>query len=217
MDTLITHLQIFWIGFTFGIAGPCLLVCAPAIITYIVGTKRKLTESFGDIIIFLAGRLVAYVLLGYTAGLSGSLLRAFTDPHIIRFFKPLGGAVCIILGIFVILYKEPDVCAPKSAPYRFGASGGVFTLGFLLGIAPCGPLLALLFEIVLISKNGFGGALYALSFGLGTFLSGFIVMGALAGILTWLPAKALKSKASSITFKIICALFLLLLGLSLML
>ena len=94
---------------------------------------------------------------------------------------------------------------------------GVLGLGFVMGIAPCGPLTALLFEIVLISNNAFDGALYALSFGMGTFLSGMIVIGAISGILAWLPARFLKSGRSVLIFKIVCAVFLIIFGLGLIL
>jgi len=88
-------------------------------------------------------------------------------------------------------------------------------LGFIIGVFPCAPLLALLLEITLISKTALDGMFYALFFGLGTFISGFIVIGGLSGILTWLPTKILKSKRSNLIFRIICALLLIWLGLDL--
>jgi sulfite exporter TauE/SafE len=75
--------------------------------------------------------------------------------------------------------------------------------------------LALLLEIALVSKTALDGMLYALFFGLGTVVSGFIVIGGLSGILTWLPLKVLKSKRSNLIFRIICALLLIWLGLNL--
>ena len=221
MGTLITHLQIFVIGFTFGIAGPCLLVCTPPIITYIAGTKKKFKDFLGDIIIFLTGRLSAYLALGYLAGLSAGLIRAFAAPQIAGLLRSLGGVTTVALGILVLFYKEPDTCECKGISGRIPPQvwnfGGVFTLGFFMGIMPCAPLLALLFEIVLMSKSGLEGASYALSFGLGTFLSGLIVITALASFLTVLPAKLLKSKVSKIIFKIACAIFLMILGFGLIL
>ena len=88
-------------------------------------------------------------------------------------------------------------------------------LGFSVGITPCAPLLALLFEITLISKNAMEGMSYGLAFGLGTFLSGFIVVGILTGILASFPAHILKSKAGKLIFRIACALLLISLGASL--
>ncbi len=228
-NTLITHLQIFGIGFTFGIIGPCLLICTPAVITYIAGTKRRWHDVLTDTLIFLSGRMLAYIALGYLAGLSANFFAQFTNAGLTKFFRPLGGVFSIALGILVLLYKESGLdhckaghiaatpaCASGAAA-GLANFGGLLGLGFLMGVTPCAPLVALLFEIGLISHNGIEGALYAFSFGLGTFLSSLIVIGALAGLLAWLPAGVLKSKTGKRAFKIVCALFLILLGLSLIL
>ena len=71
MGTLVTYLQIFGIGFSFGLAGPCFLTCTPVLITYIVGSKMGPTEVFKDIFTFLSGRLLAYILLGHWPGSPG--------------------------------------------------------------------------------------------------------------------------------------------------
>jgi len=213
---LLTHIQLFGIGFSFGIMGPCLLVCAPVLITYIAGTKRKFGQAFSDILLFLSGRLIAYLVLGFLAGLSAFLLRQFISSDITALFRPIAGAISIILAVYVLVYKEHARCDGMRAGDRYKMAG-VLGLGFVMGIAPCGPLTALLFEIVLISNNAFDGALYALSFGMGTFLSGMIVIGAISGILAWLPARFLKSGRSVLIFKIVCAVFLIIFGLGLIL
>lgn len=214
-NTVITHLQIFGIGFSFGIAGPCLLVCAPILITYIAGKQTIWRKALGDIFIFLLGRLLAYLILGYLAGLSASLLRQFSSSNLISFFKPLGGIVIILLGVFVLTGKEPASWACKFTSKKISNFSSLFILGFIIGMFPCAPLLALLFEIALISKTAFEGMLYALFFGLGTLISGLIVIGSLAGIFSWLPSRIFKSKISNLVFRIICALLLVLLGLGL--
>ena len=213
-NTLITHLQIFGIGLSFGLAGPCFLTCAPVLITYLAGKKGPWAEALSDIFIFLTGRLAAYCLLGYAAGLSAGLLNRFTHPQAASFFKPLAGAISILLGIAVLLTREDSARECRPPKGKLYESGGLLGLGFALGIAPCAPLAALLFEIALMSKSAFEGASYALSFGMGTFISGLIVVGAIAGIIKWFPSKMLKSKASSRIFKIACAILLILLGIS---
>lgn len=215
LNLLITHLQIFGIGFTFGIAGPCFLVCTPVLLTYVVGSKRKWTDVFKDVLTFLAGRLIAYLMLGFFAGLSGAILRKFTSSNFSLFFRPLAGAVTILFAILVLLNKENQECACPSQHTRIFNFGGVFIFGFLIGLSPCAPLLALLFDITLISKNALDGMFYALSFGIGTFLSGLITIGIIAGLLTRVPAALIKSKSANIIFKVICAVLLFVLGLSL--
>lgn len=213
LNTLITHFQIFGIGFSFGIIGPCFLSCTPFIVTYIAAGKKSYSRALSDIFIFLSGRLSAYIVIGVLAGISAGLLRSFVSSGAVFWLKPLAGIICILLAVFILINAKlaKNNCAiPKKKIYN---SAGVFSLGFAIGIAPCGPLLALASEITLMSKTAFEGALYALSFGIGTFLSGFLVAGALAGIFTWLPKKALKTEKSDFIFRVFCAALLILLGL----
>lgn len=212
-NTALTYLQIFGIGFSFGIAGPCFLFCTPVLITYLLGRRERWQEALSDIAIFLIGRLSAYVLLGALAGASGAILRRFIDPSAAVFISPLSGAVSIILGIFVLVYKEPVTCACASGPGRkIYGYGSLFTLGFILGISPCTPLTALLLEIALMSKSAIEGASYTFFFGLGTLLSGIIVLGALAGIIGGIAKKLVRSRAATTTFRLVCAGLLILLG-----
>ena len=92
-------------------------------------------------------------------------------------------------------------------------SGGLFVLGLIIGITPCPPLTALLFEIALMSKSALEGMSYAFFFGLGTFLSGVLVVVSLAGILTKIISKVLKSKGAVRFFRIACSALLILFGL----
>jgi len=245
LNTFLTHLQLFGIGFSFGIAGPCFLVCTPILIAYTTGIRRKWRDALGDTFIFLSGRLSAYIILGYLAGLSGTLLRQFTNSGLAVFFNPLAGLVSILLGIFVLINREPAHCADASAhskiypaaqhpviqdgdrrgkmshqrkgrpgfsPDRLHNTGSLFALGFLIGVAPCAPLLALLLQIALMSSSALEGAAYTLSFGMGTSISGLIVVGVLAGFLSGFTARAFKSKKTNFIFRIICALLLMLFG-----
>jgi len=209
--------QLFGIGFSFGLAGPCLLVCTPVLITYIAGKQVRLRQALVDISIFLTGRLLAYLVLGYLAGLSGLILRQFTNSSLAASLKVSGGIIIILLGIYVWLGKEPLSWACKRKASTIFNSAGLFILGFAIGVFPCAPLLALLFEITLVSKSAWGGLLYALAFGLGTFISGFIVMAVLSGIFTRLRPEIFKSGTGNLIFRTICAVLLILLGSSLIL
>lgn len=214
-NAALTNLQLFGIGFGFGLAGPCLLVCAPALITYVVGRQRPWKQALRDIFVFLSGRFLAYLVLGYLAGLSGIILRRFCSLDLFALVKALGGVIIILLGIYVWWGREPFFWWRNCNTNRIFSFSSLFILGFIIGVFPCAPLLALLLEITLISKTALQGMFYALFFGLGTFISGFIVIGGLSGILIWLPMKMLKSKRSNLVFRIICALLLIWLGLEL--
>ena len=213
----LTYFQIFGIGFSFGIAGPCLLACTPLFITYLAGKRLGWSQGLIDAVIFLSARLFAYLILGYLAGLSGILLKQFSGSNFILFLKPLSGIIIVILGVFILCGKEPTSYGCRLLKNKALNFGSLFTVGFIVGIFPCAPLLALLFEITIISKTPLQGIFYALSFGLGTFISGFIVIAGLSGIVVWFPAKFLKTNFSTLVFRIICALLLILLGLNLIL
>jgi len=215
LNDLITHLQIFGIGFTFAIAGPCLLVCTPILLTYIAGRQDKWQRAIADIAIFLLGRSFAYVALGAIAGGSGFYLRQFVKSNLTPYFDLASGAISVLLGIFVLIYKDKPVCAEKGSHTKVYGFGSILCLGFLIGIHPCPPLVALLFEIALISNSALDGALYALSFGLGTFLAGLIVIGTLAGILKGFTRKMIHSKRAGLIFRIFCSILLFLFGLGL--
>jgi sulfite exporter TauE/SafE len=212
---LIAYLQIFGIGFTFAIAGPCLLVCTPILLTYIVGRQDKWPRAVADIAIFLFGRLSAYVALGVIAGGSGYYLRHFIKSDLTPYFTLTSGGISVLLGVFVFTHKDPPACASKASHNKIYDFGSVLALGFMVGINPCPPLTALLFEIALISKSASEGASYALSFGLGTFLAGLIVIGTLAGILKGFTKKMIHSRRAGVIFKILCSVLLILFGLGL--
>ncbi len=207
----LTYWQLFGIGFSFGFAGPCLFTCAPVLLVYITGKQSKIRQVFSDIFIFLCGRLLAYLLLGYLAGLSGVILRQFTGSKLLPVLKTSAGAVIILLAIQVWAgrgFGTQRFCRAKQALN----CGSLALLGFIVGVFPCAPLLALLFEIALISKSGIAGLTHSLFFGLGTFLSGFIVIGVLSGALTLLPRKLFGSGLSNRIFRWLCAALLILLG-----
>ena len=212
---LLTYFQLFCVGLSFGVAGPCFLSCTPFFITYLAGKQLKWGQGLIEASVFLFARLLSYLVLGYLAGLSATLLKQFGSSNLILFLKPLGGLIIIMLGIFILFFKESVYCGHRFVANKAFTFSSLLTLGFIMGVSPCAPLLALLFEITIISKTAFQGLLCAFSFGLGTFISGFIVIAGLSGIISWFPAKFLKSKISLLVFRIFCSLFLILLGLSL--
>ena len=211
-DTLATYLQIFGIGFSFGFAGPCFLTCAPVLITYVTGSKKEWAEVFKDIAIFLSGRFFAYILLGALAGLSGTILRKFTGSSLFAYLHPLSGAVTVLFAVILLTDKGAAHCSCHTVRGKALNFGGIFVFGFLLGVSPCAPLMALLFNIAVMSKGMFDGILYTLFFGLGTFLSGLITIGVITGLLTRIPAAFIKSKNAAVIFKVVCAFLLLTLG-----
>ena len=215
LNISITCFQIFAIGFSFGFAGPCFLLCTPILIPYLAGREAAWKRSLGDICSFLTGRFFAYLLLGYLAGISAGIVRRFSDPAIASIFKSFGGVIIIFLALLVLINKEPASSLCKYATHRNTTTTSLLLLGFIIGVVPCAPLVALLFEITLLAKIPAEGVFYAFWFGLGTFISGFITIASISGLLRWLPATLIKSQRSKIVFRIICALLLATLGIGL--
>ncbi len=211
---LITCFQIFGLGFSFVLAGPCFLSCTPILVTYLAAKQLKLKESLKNILVFSLGRLLAYILLGFFVGISAGALRNFTDSKAVVFLKPLTGLLIIFMGVIVLSEKNHDFGLCGLIRNKLSGFTNLFTFGFIIGVSPCVPLLALLFEISLISRNAWQAMVYALCFGMGTLIGGLIVIGSLAGIFSWLPLKLLHTKKANSVFKIICALILISLGLN---
>jgi len=81
--------------------------------------------------------------------------------------------------------------------------------GFLMGVAPCVPYVAILTYIACIAENDvLAGMWYATVFALGTAIAP-IVLGAFMG---FLPGKVLKSMKLLKTFQAVCGVILILFG-----
>lgn len=216
MSTLITCLQLFGIGFSFNIVGPCLLVCGPILLTYVAGNRKGLRASISDVLLFSLGRLSAYTALGLLAGFSGELLRRLAgSSSLVIFFRPFAGTISIILGLMILFNKSglPGHVCPEKSGAKYGAAG-LFLLGLAQGAAPCAPLAALLLEIALMSKSALQGSGYAFAFGLGTSLSGLLIFGIISGAISVFAKNFIISKEAGVVFRVLSAILLILLGVS---
>lgn len=213
MGSLI-FLQLFGLGLSFGFTGPCFFSCVPFLVTYLAGRNLKWKQGLKEALIFFCARLLAYLVLGFLAGLSAALLKRFSASGFMLFLKPAGGLIIIALGVLILLNKGQFCCGCKFPVNKAFTFGSLFILGFIAGVFPCAPLIALLFEITIISKSALEGALCAFSFGLGTFVSGFMIIAGLSKAISWFPQRLLKSDLSLFIFRVACSLLLILLGLS---
>jgi sulfite exporter TauE/SafE len=210
---LIPALQIFWIGFMLGLTGPCLFYCLPIILALSAGSSKNYNNKLSGIITFLCGRLFAYTALGFLAGVSGLVLRQFTDSRFSLHSKPVAGIISIAFGIYILFYRqEKEKTCGRNRMQDLLQSGGLLMYGFIVGISPCPPLIGLLLEIALISRNFLQGAVYGLMFGLGTFLSGFIVAAGLLGVVNRVSKKYGMPIAAHKIVNIIGALVLIAFG-----
>ncbi|MDD5116174.1 MAG: sulfite exporter TauE/SafE family protein [Candidatus Omnitrophica bacterium] len=208
------YLQLFGIGLSFGFTGPCFFSCTPFLLAYLVGKNLNWKDGLKEALIFFCARLFAYLFLGYLAGLSSVVLRRFSGSGFLGFLKPAGGIIIVALGISILLGKFPQCCGCRPSLNKTFTFFSLFALGFISGIFPCAPLVALLFEITVISRSAWEGALCALAFGLGTFIAGFIIIAGFSKAVSWFPARVLKSDFSLFVFRAICALILIFFGAS---
>lgn len=213
MEHVITLLQLFGIGFSFSIAGPCIASCMPFLAVYFAAKQTNFRIAAVNSLIFLSGRLFAYMILGAAAGASGMILQQFSNSGAMWLIKTTAGIFVIAVGILILTGKKPFSLGCRVINNKAFTFSSLIGLGFVAGIFPCAPLVALLFEISLISKTVVDGMLYASVFGLGTFAAGFIVIMSFTGIIWWLPSSILKSPKVKSLFSAICAFLIIILGL----
>jgi len=108
-----------------------------------------------EALIFLCGRLFAYLVLGYLAGLSAANtpeIRYFGFYYISKTFRR---GIIIVLGILDSVCQRAGFLRSQIQRSKVFTFSSLLTLGFIMGISPCAPLLALLFEIQLYLKRRF--------------------------------------------------------------
>lgn len=199
-------------GFIMG-WGPCLAYSAPLLLPYIGGTKTSWKAGLKIGVMFSLGRLLALVILGGLVTFAFSSINRFFPPHRSGYLYLFVALFMITLGILIILGKGFGVEVGKIVKKRIldGGTESMLFLGFLIGISPCVPLVAVLTYIACVADNIGWGILYALSFGIGAAVAP-IILGALVGIL---PEKLFKSAKLLRVFQIVCGAVLILFGLQL--
>lgn len=215
LDTLTTAFELFAIGFTMNIAGPCLLSCTPMLAAYVAGAQKSFFRSFLDIFIFSTGRLIAYVFLGFLVVAFVGFFRQFIHAETKILFNSIAGIISVFLGCIIVLSRNQKTWSCKFLDGAFGR-GNIFVLGFVMGVIPCFPLTVLMFEIGIMSKNAFIGMFYAFFFGLGTFLSTMLLLSGFSGIVSGVLSKIIKSERAKLVVRIICSVLLIALGVRLL-
>ena len=134
-----------------------------------------------------------------------------------RYVLILGGGFIIIIGLFLAFGKrlEFSFCQSLHKNLLEHDKKSIFTVGLIIGLLPCAPLLSILSYVGLISRTWLVSLLYSLSFGIGTFVSPLILLTILAGII---PRLFLEKKAIYYSiFSFICGATIIFLGIQLIL
>jgi ABC-type nickel/cobalt efflux system permease component RcnA len=218
-DSIKTFFELFALGLAWGLSGPCLLTCAPILVPFVAGREGNLKIAFFDTAIFSIGKFSAYILLGFLAGLSSHILNKFLESSSVYLLKIFVGILMSIIGILIIIGKNPQIkfCQILRKNLIERSAKSLLIIGFVIGILPCAPLLVILFEIALISKNALSGLVYGSAFGIGVSITPFLILAPLAGFFSFIPEKFFTSNTSKIIFRIFCGIILFILGIQLLL
>jgi sulfite exporter TauE/SafE len=185
--------------FTLGLfgTGHCLGMCGPLVVALPGQTGR-----WSSHLVYHAGRLATYTLIGAAMGGAGRSLMALAqasgdDPMIwmSRVQMGIGGVAALVLVVLglarlgliaepgwmstVALHRVPGVRRRLSAETGHRRNADLLVMGLILGGLPCGLSYAA-FAKSLAGAQVMGGALSALAFGLGT-VPGLLAVGGFAG------------------------------------
>lgn len=190
------YVQALAVGLLYGLVF-CTSSCLPYIASYIAGVGADFRKGVIVTLIYNAGRVTAYALIGGLIGIFSSVFRVVVDESSLAAFQQYSsyafGIVTMVIGITILLKSRatPHDCIPEcmknqdvKKPGRFDVRA--FSLGFSRGLIVCPPLALLLLYSVPFATPIDSFAV-AILFGLGTALSPMLLLGGVTG---WLLNKA---------------------------
>ncbi len=147
----------------------CAMYCAPVAIPFLFSEEiRSARHNALLVTLFLLGRFVAYVGVGFLLGTVGAYATGYLDPQLQH---RLGSVAFTVTGAIMLasglMHNFPHwkACRLYSKAYR--PARGALIYGFLTGINLCPPFFAAATR-VFGSASGPDGALYFLLFFIGT-------------------------------------------------
>ncbi len=181
------------LGFLYGLVF-CTSTCLPFIASYIAGINAGFRRGVTVTLIFNAGRVTAYAVIGVAIGLLKLLLDTTFQKTFQIYSSFVFSIITIAVGVTILLQKKQPGCdcpakviekgSFKNFTSRFDVRA--YTLGLSRGLLLCAPLLAILAYSVSFAAP-FDSFALAILFGIGTTLSPMLVLGGATG---WLLNKA---------------------------
>ncbi|MBK7704623.1 MAG: sulfite exporter TauE/SafE family protein [Acidobacteria bacterium] len=163
----------------------CVSMCGPIVLSYSLplGAKR-FPEQILAHLLYNAGRILTYALLGALAGLAGGTVGFVGQlAGIENVAAIVAGGLMVIAGVIMLdlipskrlqklnpLLYTSRLLRPLSKLFSSTAIGSKFPLGIMLGFLPCGLIYAALLKS-LATGTAFAGAVTMMAFGLGTAAS----------------------------------------------
>lgn len=160
-------------AFLLGIATgtSCLTTCAPVVLPYLLSEKMEGVKGTSQsVLLFLLGRLIGYVSVGFLLGALGAYASSYLNPvlarTLTRIMFSLVGILMLFLGI-MHTFPKGKTCGVVKNIHRTKRSA--FTIGILMGLSLCPPFFTAAVQ-VFGKQSSLGGALYFFIFYLGTSL-----------------------------------------------
>jgi uncharacterized protein len=162
----------FWAAFITGLIGSlhCTGMCGPLICAMPIN-KDSAGKEISGLIIYNAGRIISYALLGLLIGSGGAIISKIAGI----WFAYFSGVFLITLGLYKLIWGKSTEL--KMPPFMRRWMGRLFKtrspltlpiLGMLNGIIPCGAVYAALAGATVMA-DPWNGALYMIIFGLATW------------------------------------------------
>jgi sulfite exporter TauE/SafE len=146
----------------------CLGVCAPFLVPFLISEHRKTAGNAKIVIEYLAGRLIAYIIVGAAAGLAGEYSGQF------RISPKVYGALMIIAAVLMFFYSSGIIFEGFEKATAFFQSFKIsrrlpLVAGLVSGINFCPPMVAA-FSYTITLKSVAGSVLYFMVFFIATSL-----------------------------------------------
>ena len=157
IDSNITYGMLFITGFLTSIH--CISMCGAINLIAIIDSKNK---NFKRPILYNAGRVISYTIIGGIAGLLGSIFK----------INELVSGIIIVIAALLMFLMSLNMLGIIDLRLKLGLkvrtkSRNPFVIGLLNGLMPCGPLQAM--QVYALSTGSFiTGALSMFLFSLGT-------------------------------------------------
>jgi cytochrome c-type biogenesis protein len=190
------YVQALAVGVLYGLVF-CTSSCLPYLASYIAGVGADFRKGVIVTLIYNAGRVTAYALIGALIGVLSGVFRFAVNDSSLAVFQQYSsyvfGVVTMVIGVTILLKSraKPHACSPEynenpgvKKPGRFDVRA--FSLGFSRGLIVCPPLaLLLLYSVPFVAP--IDSFFVAVLFGLGTALSPMLFLGGVTGFSTKRP------------------------------
>ena len=166
-----------WTAFILGLAGSlhCVTMCGPLMLALpLDGTSRR--RVLGQTLIYQAGRIGTYGILGVLFGLLGKGIALAGFQQVLSI---VAGGMMLIAAFFTVQWEQAALAVPgmqgltRWVQRRIGEMlrqhprGAALGVGMLNGLLPCGLVYAAVAGAISMT-SGWGGGAFMLLFGAGT-------------------------------------------------